>query len=59
MDQTKQHSEVARSEGYRAGRNGLAIGLNPYKPEDELYQAWREGWHQGIDEAVRAMRRSA
>lgn len=51
--QRQQHREVARLEGYRAGADGHAIGLNPYRDDDPLWHEWRESWQYGAAERAR------
>lgn len=53
-EQEQVDREFAQSEGFRAGRNGYAIGFNPYHADDPLYEEWRSNWMRGAAEAARA-----
>lgn len=44
--------EEAFTDGYCAGRQGLAFALNPYPHGESGYLDWCAGWHKAMRERV-------
>lgn len=43
-------ASVAYQEGRRAGKAGLAAGLNPHPSASVEFDQWRQGYHRGLEE---------
>ena len=37
-------------EGFKAGRSGIAAGLNPFTDDDDKCSQWKRGWERGHQE---------